>query len=85
MIFEMALSSLPLQGTLMLPFLGEGFLVTIYLDILLRASNSMQYREGNEVFSVVTCPVEYGTGDPCGSVNKLVLGIKHSSNESLAL
>jgi len=54
MIFEMGLSSLPLQGTLMLPFLGEGFFVTIYLDILLRASNSLQYRDGHEVFSTVT-------------------------------
>ena len=53
--------------------------------LLLRASNSMQYREGHEVFSTVTCPVECGTGDPSGSVNKLVLRIKHSSNESLTL
>ena len=53
--------------------------------LLLRVSNSLQYREGHEVFSVVTCPVEYGTDNPSGSVNKLVLGIKHSSNESLTL
>jgi hypothetical protein len=53
--------------------------------LLPRPSNSLQYREGHEVFSVVTCPVERGTYNPCGSVNKLALGIKHSSNESLTL
>ena len=85
MVFEMCLRCHALQGTLILPFFGEGFFVTIYLDILLRASNSLQYREGHEVFSVVTCPVECGADDPSGSVNKLALGIKHSSNKSVTL
>ena len=61
------------------------FFVKLKGASLLRASNTLQYREGHEVFSVVTCPVEYRTGDRCGSFNKLVLGIKHSSNESLTL
>jgi hypothetical protein len=72
MIFEIGLSSLPLQGTLMLPFLGEGFFVTIYLDILPRASNSLQYREGHEVFSVVT-------GGRSLSFSRLISGGSRSS------
>jgi hypothetical protein len=60
-------------------------MVMSWQHLPLRATNSLQYREGHEVFSTVTCPVECGTGDPSGSVNKLVLGIKHSSNESLTL
>ena len=53
--------------------------------VLLRASNSLQYREGHEVFSTVTGPVEYGSDHACGSINKLGLGIKHRSNEVLTL
>jgi hypothetical protein len=53
--------------------------------LLLRALNSLRYREGHEVFSGVTCPVEYGSDHACGSVNKLGLGNKHSSNEVLTL
>ena len=53
--------------------------------LLLRAPIILQYRDGHKVFSVVTCPVECGTDDPSGSVNKLVLGIKHRSNEVFTL
>jgi len=52
-------------------------------NTLLRASNTLQYRERHEVFSGVTGPVEFGSDHACGSVNRLGLGIKQRSNEAL--
>jgi hypothetical protein len=41
--------------------------------------------KGHEVFSAVSGPVEYGSDHACGSVSKPELGIRHRSNEVLAL
>ena len=73
------------EGELIPPGTDSCRIRSIRTQLLLRASNSLQYRQGHEVFSAVTGPVEYGSDHAYESVNKLGLGNKKSSNEALTL